>query len=726
MKKCELLSPAGNIEMLKYAVQYGADAVYLAYKKFGARKFANNFDRDELLYAVNYAHLYNVKVYVTLNTLIYEDEIDDFIKTVRFIHEIGVDAVLVQDFGMMTLIRKVTPNLTIHASTQFHTGNKNTVELLHKYGIKRVVIDREMSLTDLDDLPDDVEIEVFIHGALCVSYSGQCLFSSLVLDRSGNRGECAGLCRLPYRIKDNGKIDAHAAYHLSLKDLCGVDSLYELLKRGISSLKIEGRMKSPQYVGYITKIYRSLIDSFYEGEKKNLSIEEMDNIKILFNRELTKGFLGKEDNARIVNLQSPNHIGLHLGTYRPLKDKIELSLDRDLHQSDTIRFKADEKGAVVNYLYDRKGNLINLAKKGSVAYIDNFLGIKNKGELRLVASKLLNDKIDGLPTRKVPISMEFQAGLNKPLSLTVKEGLHSVTIKGSIPEKAQSRPIAEEDVKRQLSKVGSTVYEIKELSIKISEDLFINLKELNELRREALSALDKVRTTAPKITINDFEKKTFENNYNIPKIMVKVSTEEQYKVASKYATLIFSSDKSLIKRYPNILPKYVDSRAQITNSTYLISDYGFLVKTKPNDIVFTDYMMNITNSITIASLIEENIKGICLSVELQDEKIDIMHRYADMSKVGIMVYGKVELMKMKYNPLNERGTHLVDRNDCEYLIRSDDYYHYLMSSKPINRLESLNDYCKWGVGFIRFDFIDESMHECKKILEKAHTIIHQE
>ena len=205
MKKVELLCPAGNFEMLKSAIHNGADAIYLSGTKFGARKFANNFNNDEIIEAINYAHLYGVKVYCTINTLIKDNEIEDFLSFVEFIHKNDIDAVLMQDLGMINLVRKTYPNLEIHASTQFHNHNNAGLEFLKELGIKRAVLARELSINEIKDLNVDIEKEVFVHGALCISYSGQCLMSSLIMNRSGNRGECAGMCRLPYKLLENDK-----------------------------------------------------------------------------------------------------------------------------------------------------------------------------------------------------------------------------------------------------------------------------------------------------------------------------------------------------------------------------------------------------------------------------------------------------------------------------------------------------------------------------------------
>lgn len=281
MKKIELLAPAGNMDCLVAAVLAGCDAVYLGGSLFGARAFSKNFNDDELIEAIKYAHLYGVKVYVTVNTLIYENEVDDFLNYIEFLHKNNVDAVIIQDLGMFDLVRKTFPNLEIHISTQMHIHNLDGVQLMERLGAKRIVLARETSIDEIKRIKENsnVELEVFIHGALCVSYSGQCLMSSLIGGRSGNRGTCAGSCRLKYDVIDSSFKKLNTGdYPLSTKDLNGIMGVGELIDIGVSSLKIEGRMKSLEYVFMVVSLYRQAIDSYYD--KGIVSFNENDFLKL--------------------------------------------------------------------------------------------------------------------------------------------------------------------------------------------------------------------------------------------------------------------------------------------------------------------------------------------------------------------------------------------------------------------------------------------------------------
>ena len=391
MTKHELLVPAGDMECLYQAVANGADAVYLGCKSFGARKFARNFDNEEIVKAIKYAHLYGVKIYVTMNTLVKDDEVDSFLNQVEFLHKNNVDAIIVQDFGMICLLREVFPNLEIHASTQANTSSKETAKLFYDLGVKRVVFSREMSLDEINEVDVPVEKEVFIHGALCICYSGCCLMSSMLGTRSGNRGECAGSCRLPYSLEVNGQIVASDKYLLSTKELNSSTKMNELLKSDIASFKIEGRMKSPEYVGFITRYYRSLIDG------KNINLEDETNkLKTIFNREFTEGNLFNTSASELMNSKTPNHIGLEIGKVIDITpSKIKIKLSKPLNQQDAIRFLNSKKGFIINYLYDEKDNLINSAE--SICYVDNKINLTEKDIVCKTQDYKLNSELKNIP-----------------------------------------------------------------------------------------------------------------------------------------------------------------------------------------------------------------------------------------------------------------------------------------------------------------------------------------
>ena len=318
MKDVELLAPVGSFEALKAAVQNGANAVYLGGKDFSARASANNFDRNELKEAVRYAHIRGVQVFVTANTLIKQNEIYDFIEYAKFLYDIDVDAVILQDVGMARLIKKELPDFEIHASTQMVAHSLEDVKYLESVGFDRVVLAREVNVEEIKYICDncDVDIEVFVHGALCVCYSGQCLMSSMIGNRSGNRGRCAQPCRQKYELIDvhTGEvINSNGDYLLSPRDLNTIEEIDKLIDAGINSLKIEGRMKRPEYVATVIGSYREAIDEYLSTNKVNISDGTMSDLYTIFNRKFTKGLLLGEVGKDVMNSEIPNNQGLYIG-----------------------------------------------------------------------------------------------------------------------------------------------------------------------------------------------------------------------------------------------------------------------------------------------------------------------------------------------------------------------------------------------------------------------------
>ena len=447
MKKVELLSPVGNKEMLYYAIHNGADAVYLSGKNYGARKFASNFTNEELMNAINYAHTYGVKVYVTVNTLTYEEELDSILEYIGFLYQNQVDALIIQDIGLIKKVREYYPNLELHASTQCHTNNKEAASFFQKLGLKRVVLAREMSLEEIQKIDIPIEKEVFVYGALCVCYSGCCLFSSLNGGRSGNRGECVGSCRLPYQlIKNNEVVKTDGQYLLSTKELNTLPNLKELLDANIDSLKIEGRMKSPSYVGYVTRLYRTLIDKYYNNEPLTLTKEEQINLKKLYNREFTKGYLFHESD--IMNIKTPNHQGIPVGkVLSTTKDKIKIKVTNDsLNQGDGIRFQNNNTGMIINRLYDDKSLLKNSILSPHIAYVENTKHIHGEDIILKTTDFKLTKSLEQVTEKKIPVDIYFEARKNKQMSITIKDNQNKVEVLGNIPELAINRSTTQEEV----------------------------------------------------------------------------------------------------------------------------------------------------------------------------------------------------------------------------------------------------------------------------------------
>lgn len=743
MKKVELLSPVGNIEMLYYAIHNGADAVYLSGKNYGARKFSNNFTNEELESAIKYSHLYNVLVYVTVNTLIYEYEVESFLKYIEFLYKSGVDAVIMQDIGMIKLVREKIPNLEIHASTQCHTTNEETVKLFKELGCTRVVMAREVSLDTINKINVPIEKEIFVYGALCVCYSGCCLFSSLNGGRSGNRGECVGSCRLPYKLlKNNKQVSLKDKYLLSTKDLNTLPRLEEILKSNVDSLKIEGRMKSPYYVGYITRLYRTLIDKYYNHEPLILTNKEVENMKQLFNREFTEGYLlGKQD---ITNIKSPNHIGIPIGkVIKTTKDKIYINLTHDIAQEDGIRFKSANKGMIINKLYTKNNLLTNKVLKGNICLVDNKLNIKSPDIVLRTISTSLNHELKNYQKKQISVTLKATLKITKPLSVTISDGTNTITEMGDIIELAQKHEVTYDNIKTALTKLGNTPFICKDIQIIKDDNVFINLKSLNEIRRNLTEKLIHLREN--KKTPISISNNNTQNNFIYPshqelKLNVLVRNEEQLKAClDNYVDNIYITDYNLYEKYKDLsnvyykVPRVNDNYQKFTNAKLLVSEMGSVIKYRSNNYLIGDYSLNVTNSQTIKKLNQLGLRRVTLSPELtKDNIVDIMNANYN---VELIIYGHIELMIMKYCPLKKclnyckycQNSHdkfaLEDKFGNKYHLLRKNCYTTIMHSKTLNIIDTIASYKKIGITNYRLELLDEDYKKVKNLILKVKNML---
>ena len=608
----ELLVPAGDINSFYAALNNGADAIYLSGKMFGARSYAKNFTEDELKTVLKLGKIYGIKIYVTMNTLVKENEVEDFLKEVEFLYNLGVDAILMQDFGMISLCLEKYPNLVIHASTQVNSSSYETIKLLYVMGVKRVVLPREMSIDEIRQIDIPIELEVFIHGALCVSYSGNCLFSSMLGGRSGNRGECVGSCRLPYKLyKDKTLIDE--GYLLSMKEL-NTSAGIKKLPRNVVSLKIEGRMKSPSYVGFITKYYRKILD----GEE--LSTKDLEDLKSMFYRGFTKGHLFNDED--LINKKSPNHLGRHLGKVIDVNDeRIRIELDKTLLQGDGIRFRESNKGMIVNYLYDMKDNLINKGNSKQIVEVDNKVKLTSLDEVRKTTDKSL-EITDFTITRKVPINIDVKAKVGEEFVLTFSDLKHTVTYRGSIVEKSINNPISKDRLISQLEKLGNTPFITKHINIDMDEDIFIRIGDLNIARRTLSERLIGERLNDYKEPI--IKEVTFD----------KINTKE----------IIDLDSYKEVERNPFYLKDVLKDKSIVSNLF------------RPTADVIASYHLNVFNSYTAYYLYKLGYKAITLSVELNNIELkdlieSIRKRFGNIPLI-IKTKGYVEVMLIKGNILN--------------------------------------------------------------------------
>jgi len=658
----ELLIPVGDEQSLEYAIANGADAIYLGIKNFNARMSAKNFTEEELEEAVSLCHLYGVKLYVTMNTLVKDTEVESFLNTISKLHKLGVDAVIMQDFGMICLVREMFPNLEIHASTQANACKEETIELFHKLGVKRVVLPREMSLEEIENIKVPIEKEVFIHGALCISYSGCCLISSMIGSRSGNRGECTGCCRLPYTLyQRNQKIKD--GYLLSTKELNTSPKIEKLKKSSITSFKVEGRMKSPLYVGLITRFYKRLMNNEEFSYK-----EEYKKLKILFNREFTLGHLFHDD---IRNSKFSNHLGLKIGkVIEVTSKKIKIKLSYPLYQEDGLRFQKSKKGFIANFIYDEKGNLISEAKTSQIVLLDNKISLKEKDDVYKTTSKKLKESILNLENKKIAISMHVIAKKQKPFTLIITDGENEISLSSVIVEKANKTPLTEERIKEKLKKLGNTPFILENITCEIENDIFIQVKDINELRRNIIEKLiiirknRKVEYQKQEVTFEKYERKLEKE------ISIEVKTEEKLKEVRKEKVNRIYVPKSLYEKYKEEKHIYqIESFKAKTKEKNLKKFYQI---PKKDDIC--DYTFNVFNIYTVYYLLKLGYKRVTLSVELSNEEIFYLFTHFKevfhfTPSLEVIAYDKVVVMNISGNILD-----LKENNDDYFLKDSKERY----------------------------------------------------
>ena len=440
--KVELLAPAGSPQAFYGAVSAGADAVYLGGAKFGARAYAENFTEEELVTCIRYGRLFGVKVYLTVNTLLKEQELEELPAYLKPLCEAGLKGVIVQDIGVLARIREAFPALELHASTQMTLCTSYGAELLKSMGVSRIVPARELSLSELAEIKrrTGLELETFIHGAMCYCYSGQCLFSSILGGRSGNRGRCAQPCRLPYRVKNKTK---GPCYPLSLKDMCTIDHIPALIEAGIDSFKIEGRMKKPEYAAGVTAIYRKYIDQYY-----NL-----------------RDSLGLEKASK---------------SYQEKRDALQISRD-------TLRISREDR-EILTTLYVRSQLQDGYYFKKNGREMVTLTNPAYSGTDEELLERIHREHLQDRPRLGVDVEAEFLTG--KPAKVILRRGESVGRAMGNLVQSAKNQPVTEDNLRRQLGKLGESPFAVSGMQLQVSRDAFYPLKEINELRRQAVQALE--------------------------------------------------------------------------------------------------------------------------------------------------------------------------------------------------------------------------------------------
>ena len=737
MKKIELLSPVGDFECLKAAVQNGADSVYFGAANFNARASATNFDLTNLKEAISYAKLRGVNTHLTLNTLIKDTEFDDAVLLAKKAYEFGIDAIIVQDLGLARFLIKNFPDLPIHASTQMTIHNLEGALEAQNLGFKRVVLSRELSLEEIQYIcaNTNVEIETFIHGALCISYSGQCLFSSMVGGRSGNRGKCAGPCRLPYELlgtfpfgssvpfgsstnsakseiqtpeTENFKNSIHTnskKYILSTKDLCGLEFLPKLIDAGVMCFKIEGRMKTPEYVATVTRIYRKYIDLALSNEPYVIDKKDIKDLMQVFNRGgFSTGHLDSKANTSLVFSEKPNNMGIYIGNianFKPNKGHVFINLTDDLSIGDTIEFEKESTKYTVSELMIKNKNITTGFKKQLVE-----VG-RMKGNLH-IGDKVYKTNSKELSTsahlsyqeehKKVDLSACITLKKDSPILLNVSTLSNTNPIFNNIsvslssdtlPVEAKSQPLDRNRVISQLNKTKDTIFTFENIDVILDDNLFLpSIKVLNELRRNALDeilliASSRILRNSP--VLSNFNKATNTQNTekNKKEISVLLNMLDEYKnynelknIDNVYIPLKFFGNKkyeNIIKNicenfntyiylptviksnYTNLLHNVIDNSIETFKvSGFVVSNISngnFIGQMKDkynNRFKFIgNYTLNIYNNNSVQEWKELGINRLTISPELDKSTIDDILNNSNVEQ-ELIVYGRTPLMSMNY------------------------------------------------------------------------------
>lgn len=724
MKKPELLAPAGNMKCLIAAIQAGCDAVYLSGKLYGARSFAGNFSNEELIVAIKYAHSYCVKIYVTVNTIIYESEVKNFIKYIDFLHNNGVDAIIIQDIGMFDLIRKLYPNLEIHISTQMHVHNLEGTKLVEEMGAKRVVLARETPIELVKSIKENtnIQLEIFVHGALCISYSGQCFMSSLIGGRSGNRGTCAQCCRQPYDLYENDKKISKNKYLLSTRDLNVIEKIGKLIDIGIDSFKIEGRMKRPEYVYLIVSLYRKAIDNYINYGKIDINEHDLKEMKKMFNRQFTKGFLFNAENDKFINDFRPNHQGIEIGKVIKIeKNRIIFKLNDDLSVQDGIRFIGKEDiGLTIQSMYKGKNKVLEAHKGDFVTIYNDCLPSINDIVVKTTdynQIKSINKKInDNL--RKEIIDIKIIAHKNKKLSIIISDTHNNIVEQYSdyIIQESINNPTTKESIYKQLSKIGNTIFCINKIDIESDENIFIPIKIINDLRRCSLDKLINERLKTRKVIYGKYDIVIPNFDYENKKSIYITNIKDIKKYKDKYDEIIVDKDIDIVN-FDDIrikLPR-VQEKVKELDGNLLVGELGSIYKYCNKNNIATDFSLNVTNSYSVALLHSLGINKVTLSNEMNDQQIlklitEYHKRYNKHPNLEIIISDipetmilKYDIFKGKYNPNN--NYYIKDKYNNKFKVIRKNNLTYIYNYKQVSK-NDIKKYYDMGINWLRENSIN--------------------
>ena len=704
----KIVAPAGNMERFYSAISATADEIYLGLKGFGARRNAENFTVEELKKAIDYAHLRGSRIFLTLNTIMTNREIELLYPTLKDLYNYGLDAIIVQDIGYAEYLHKNFPSIEIHGSTQMTVANYYEINYLKELGFKRIVLPRELSFEEIKEIRKytDMELEVFVSGSLCISFSGNCYMSSFIGGRSGNRGMCAQPCRKEYKTSCGEK-----SYFLSPKDqLYGLDEIKKLQEIGVESIKVEGRMKDVSYVYETVSYFRNLING----------IDKEENTHKLFNRGYSKGYFYDNDKT-IMNRDYSYNMGEKIGEVIGKN----IRLDEDIVSGDGITFVSKDYknlgGTYINKIAYKNEKLILNFPEGTKYIFRNY----NKRLNNEISKKLKSTD------KKLEINFDFTAKLNEKLILKIyledENGnriLNLEEISETLTQKAQKRAINEEDINEKLSEIGDSEFTVKNIKIDIDENIFIPLSELKNLKR---NAVEKFRERILSYFRRDLDSELKENNQEYFKLEIEkdepkdleirviVSNEEQKNFLENIKDEY--NIKEIYYRTYDIAKQSMLGQHNLDNK--LASNLYELLENK-NSAVMLNWNMNIVNSYTINVLEKiKKLESFIISPEINFSKIRELGK--TRLKKALLIYSKLKGMTIDVDIADSKNEIITNKENDKFNIIKNNYGTEIFLDKPLNIINIMEDIKKLNVDIVVLEFTTETIEDIKKVLKQLKT-----
>ena len=704
----KIVAPAGNMERFYSAISATADEIYLGLKGFGARRNAENFTVEELKQAIDYAHLRGSRIFLTLNTIMTNREIELLYPTLKDLYNYGLDAIIVQDLGYAEYLHKNFPSIEIHGSTQMTVANYYEINYLKELGFKRIVLPRELSFEEIKEIRKntDMELEVFVSGSLCISFSGNCYMSSFIGGRSGNRGMCAQPCRKEYKTSCGEK-----SYFLSPKDqLYGLDEIKKLQEIGVESIKVEGRMKDVSYVYETVSYFRNLING----------IDKEENTPKLFNRGYSKGYFYDNDKT-IMNRDYSYNMGEKIGEVVGKS----IRLDEDVVSGDGITFVSKDYknlgGTYINKIAYKNEKLILNFPDGTKYIFRNY-------------NKRLNDEISKKiksTDKKLEINFDFTAKLDEKLILKIyledENGnriLNLEEISETLTQKAQKRAISEEDINEKLTEIGDSEFTVKNIKIDIDENIFIPLSELKNLKR---NAVEKFREKILSYFRRDLDSELKENNQEYFKLEIEkdepkdleirviVSNEEQKNFLEKIKDEY--NIREIYYRTYDIAKQSMLGQHNLDNK--LASNLYELLENR-NSAVMLNWNMNIVNSYTINVLEKiEKLESFIISPEINFSKIRELGK--TRLKKALLIYSKLKGMTIDVDIADNKNEVITNKENDKFNIIKNEYGTEIFLDKPLNIINIMEDTKKLNVDIVVLEFTTETIEDIKKVLKQLKT-----